>query len=168
MKDLKLLRFIGKKKIIFIIFFFAFVIFVALKVRLVSFYYIGKAGESYRVIKQIKVLPIKKELSCKEILNSLVNIIINKKLNGELIPYMQISDVKIREKICNVYVNICSRKAQMSSFGELRTLLIILKTLKGFDRNLKIFKINGLESSFKHIDTRFPVKVDGNNLIMVY
>jgi len=56
---------------------------------------------------------------------------------------------------------------QNSSFAETRSLVMLFKTIKEYDNNINIFKISGLEKYFKHIDTQFPLTLDGNNLIML-
>ena len=62
---------------------------------------------------------------------------------------------------------IKSNDAQYSAFAETRSLLMLFKTIEEFDNNINVFRISGLEKYFKHIDTRFPLSLDGNNLIIL-
>jgi hypothetical protein len=113
------------------------------------------------------LLPSERSQALKDIINDYLNYAKNNYVNGELLTYMKLKKVKLVRQMCLLDLILQNTgNAEFSSFSEDRSLIMLLKTIKSYDKDIEVFKIRGLENYFKHIDTRFPINLNGNNLVI--
>jgi subtilase family serine protease len=113
-------------------------------------------------------LPVDRTKALHKIINTYLNYAKNRNVNSELLPYISLERVRINNNKCILNIKLLLNDgASLSSYTEDRTLIMLLTTIKSYMKNLKYFKIYGLENDFKHIDTRFPFTLNDQNLVIV-
>lgn len=144
------------------------IIIVVLNVTVVKFYFIDYKGNPEISYIKILTLPSNKTEALEQLIDEYLKYANNSYVNSELLPYMELKDAKVVKNQCLINVSMLkTNDTQYSSFAETRSLVMLFKTIKEYDNNINVFRISGLEKYFKHIDTRFPLSLDGNNLIIL-
>jgi hypothetical protein len=159
------------KKVIWIIVFLLFTIitlFFILNTKIVKFYYLDYKGNPNIVYVKILFLPSNESIALEKLIDAYLKFAKNSYVNSELLSYMALQSVHVVKNECFINMNMRDfNNAEFSSFSEMRSLIMLFKTILEYDKDIEIFKIDGLEKYFQHINTRFPIRLDGNNLIII-
>ncbi|MDY6820103.1 MAG: hypothetical protein SVN78_00595 [Deferribacterota bacterium] len=153
--------------IISIFLFFLFFYFFS-NINIAEYYFLDNKGEA----NVVKIGLIKKssneEITLKKVLNNYLSLARKDSFNSELLSNFTIKDVNIQNNACIIHLELkLDRKVNLTSFSESRSLILLLKTAKSFLKNVKYFKIIGLEKVYKHIDTSYPMMLVGDNIKIV-
>jgi hypothetical protein len=159
------------KKIFWVIAFLVIIsitLIAVLNVKVAKFYFIDYKGNPNISYIRFLVLSSNKTEALEKVIDEYLNYAKNNYVNSELLPYMKLKNVKVVKNQCLINMDMLkSNNIEYSSFAETRSLVMLFKTIKDFDKDIKNFRIIGIEKYFRHIDTRFPLSLDGNNLIML-
>ena len=145
--------------IVFVLFTILALLFI-LNIKVVKFYYVDYKGKADIAYAKILFLPFNKSVALEKLIYAYLKFSKNSYVNSELLSYMELQSVHVMK-------NKCFKNADFSSFSETRSLIMLFKTIVDYDKDIEIFKIDGLEKYFQHIDTQFPIRLDGNDLTII-
>lgn len=139
-----------------------------LQVKVVKFYFLDYKGNPEISYVRMLFLPSEKSEALKEVISNYLKYAKNSYVNGELLPYMVLQNVRLQKEVCLLDLHLQkTENAELSSFSEDRSLVMLFKTIKSYAKDIKVFRVDGLENCFKHIDTRLPITLERNDLIVV-
>lgn len=153
--------------IVFVLFTILALLFI-LNIKVVKFYYVDYKGKADIAYAKILFLPFNKSVALEKLIYAYLKFSKNSYVNSELLSYMELQSVHVIKNKCFISMNMKNFKnADFSSFSETRSLIMLFKTIVDYDKDIEIFKIDGLEKYFQHIDTQFPIRLDGNDLTII-
>jgi len=153
---------------LFLIFFMLVILIVYFSVyRRVNLYYVNDAGELQSFRTEKIVFPLNKAKAARKVLEMLTEPGYMDNFNLEIADYMKVKKVEVERNHCVITAEWGNIGGNLSSFSEDMGLMVIFKSINGFNKNIDTFRFVHINKNpFKHISTDFWIKLDNNNLII--